>query len=177
MSAPDFYFAINAMFRHIHDRHGKAALVDYWQSLGREYYDGRAEAWKYGGPEAIAADWREYFSREPQAEVDVFAEPEAVTLDIRICPAIKHLRDQRRDIVPYFCEHCDHICGAMADRAGYDFQRDGGMGACRQRFIKRALPFLGAKLPTAWVNPDAETSGTTHPTPFTTGLRPETEEP
>ena len=33
MSAPDFYFAVNAMFRHIHDRFGKDELVAYWRSL------------------------------------------------------------------------------------------------------------------------------------------------
>ncbi|MDZ7620772.1 MAG: hypothetical protein U1E05_27530 [Patescibacteria group bacterium] len=136
MSAPDFYFAINAMFRHFHDRYGKDALVDHWRSLGREYYEGRAAAWRRGGPDAIAADWREYFSKEPQADVDVFRDPEAVTLDIRVCPAIKHLRDQGREAVPYFCEHCDHVSGAIAEQAGYRFRRTGGMGACRQRFVK-----------------------------------------
>ena len=67
MSAPDFYFAVNAMFRHIHDRHGKPALVDYWRSLGREYYAGAIQRWREGGPEAVAAHWRDYFAKEPQA--------------------------------------------------------------------------------------------------------------
>ena len=38
MSAPDFYFAVNSMFRYLHDRYGKSALIDYWRGLGREYY-------------------------------------------------------------------------------------------------------------------------------------------
>jgi hypothetical protein len=135
MSAPDFYFAVNAMFRHLHDRYGKDALVDYWRSLGREFYGRRSERWRDDGPEAVAADWREYFAKEPQADVDVCIEEGAVTLDVRVCPAIKHLRDCGRDIVPYFCEHCDHVSGAMAEQAGYGFQREGGMGACRQRFF------------------------------------------
>jgi hypothetical protein len=135
MSAPDFYFAVNAMFRHLHDRYGKAALVDYWRSLGREHYAQRNRRWREGGPAAIAADWRTYFAQEPQAEVEVIAAENSVTLDVRVCPAIKHLRDCGREIVPYFCEHCDHVCGAMAEAAGYEFQRSGGMGACRQQFL------------------------------------------
>jgi hypothetical protein len=135
MSAPDFYFAVNAIFRHLHDRYGKAVLVDYWRSLGREYYAGRNRRWREGGPEAIAADWREYFAREPQAEVEVVAQGDTVTLDVRVCPAIKHLRDCGREIVPYYCEHCDHVCGAMAEAAGYAFERRGSMGACQQRFV------------------------------------------
>ncbi len=137
MSAPDFYFAANAIFRHLHDRYGKAALVEYWRSLATEYYRGRIEAWKSGGLKAVAEDWRAYFALEPAVEVDVIFEENAVELIVRVCPAIRHLRNHGRDIVPYFCEHCDHTCGAMAELAHMDFQRAGGMGACRQRFVPK----------------------------------------
>lgn len=136
MSAPDFYFAVNAMFRHIHDQYGMSALVDYWRGLGRDYYRQRTERWKAGGAPAIADDWRKFFAEEPQAEVGVAVSGQDVELDIRVCPAIKHLRDQGREIVPYFCEHCDNVSGAMADEVGYAFERTGGMGSCRQRFVK-----------------------------------------
>lgn len=135
MAAPDFYFAVNAMFRHLHDRYGKPVLIDYWRSLGREYCARRIARWKEGGAEVIASDWRDYFAQEPQAGVDVRVDGGAVELDVHICPAIKHLRDCGRDIVPYFCEHCDHTCGAMAEAAGYAFERSGGMGSCKQRFV------------------------------------------
>jgi hypothetical protein len=138
MSAPDFYFAINATFRHVHDHYGKEALVDYWRSLGREYYRPRIASWRAGGPQAIADDWQAYFAHEPQAEVRVAADSDSAELDVQVCPAIKHLRQEGRDIVPYFCEHCDHVCGAMAEEAGYRFTRAGGMGNCRQRFTRSA---------------------------------------
>jgi hypothetical protein len=138
MSAPDFYFAVNAIFRHLHDQYGMEALVDYWRGLGREYYAKRCEKWRQGGPKTIADDWTEYFAREPQAEVAVTVQGDSVVLDVKVCPAIKHLRDHSRDIVPYYCEHCDHVCGAMAETAGCVFQRTGGMGACRQCFVPRS---------------------------------------
>lgn len=140
MSAPDFYFAVNAMFRYLNDRYGKEVLEDYWRSLGREYYALRTEKWREGGLDTVAEDWREYFSHEPGARVDVRKPDEnTVELDIRVCPAIKHLRDHQREIVPYFCEHCDHVCGAMAQSAGMRFERTGGMGSCNQRFVKLNL--------------------------------------
>jgi hypothetical protein len=135
MSAPDFYFAVNAMARHIHDRYGKAALIEYWRALGRDHYRDRTAAWRRG-PEAIAEDWRAYFAEEPGAEVEVRVEEDgAVGLDVKVCPAIKHLRACGREIVPYFCEHYDHVCGGMAENAGLRFERTGGMGSCRQRFV------------------------------------------
>ncbi len=135
MSAPDFYFAVNATFRHLHDRFGMAGLIAYWRALGQEYYRERAQRWQRGGPETLACDWRDYFAAEPGAQVDVSVQGDAVDLDVRVCPAIKHLRESGRGIVPYFCEHCDHVCGAMAETAGLAFERTGGMGACRQRFV------------------------------------------
>ena len=135
MSAPDFYFAVNAIARHIHDEYGKDVLIDYWRSLGREYYGPRADRWRTGGAEALAEDWRRYFLDEPHAVVKVAVDGGTVELDIQTCPAIKHLRDSGRDILPCFCEHCDHTCGAMAQAAGYRFERTGGMGACAQRFV------------------------------------------
>lgn len=140
MSAPDFYFAVNAIFRHLHDRFGKSALIEYWRRLGREYYSNRVESWKRGGADAIAADWAAYFAQEPGAVVIVERPAESVVeLDVRVCPAIKHLRESGREIVPYFCEHCDHVCSAMAEPAGFKFERSGGMGSCRQRFTRLSV--------------------------------------
>ncbi len=136
MGAPDFYFAVNSTARHIHDEYGMDVLIDYWRSLGREYYNQRSADWRDGGLPAIAEDWRQYFLEEPGAVVEVTVEDDAVQLDVRVCPAIKHLRDCGRDIVPYFCEHCDHTCGSMAEQAGYRFSRSGGMGSCHQTFSR-----------------------------------------
>ena len=91
MSAPDFYFAVNAIFRHIHDRYGRESLIAYWRGLGQEYYRGRVERWKGGDLETLAADWREYFAAEPQAKVVVAVVEGGVELDVKVCPAIKHL--------------------------------------------------------------------------------------
>jgi len=139
MSAPDFYFGVNEMARHIHDVYGKPRLIDYWRALGREHYRQRNTRWRAGGPQAVADDWRTYFDHEPNADVEVTRDGDTVTLDVRRCPAIHHLRASGRDIVPYFCEHCDHVCGAQAEAAGFRFARAGGMGACRQTFVKLSV--------------------------------------
>jgi hypothetical protein len=136
MSAPDFYFAVNAIFRHVHDTYGKEALIRYWTSLAHEHYADRSRRWAAGGPQALAQDWREFFSREPQADVTLTATGSTVLMDVVVCPAIKHLRDQHRDIVDYYCEHCDHVCGETARQAGYSHHREGGMGSCRQTFVQ-----------------------------------------
>lgn len=136
MSAPDFYFVNNAIFRHIHDRFGMSMLIRYWRQLGAEYYGPRASKWAAGEMADIASDWREYFSKEPQADVTITSSDCEVSIEVTVCPAIKHLRDNNREIVPYFCDHCDHITGAMAEIAGCRFERIGGMGSCRQTLTR-----------------------------------------
>ena len=59
-------------------------------------------------------------------------------LDVKVCPAIQHLRAHGREIVPCFCQHCHFISEAMAQPAGFTVRVEGGNGSCRQTFLRRA---------------------------------------
>jgi hypothetical protein len=142
VGAGDFYFVINATFRFIEKQFGLDALRRYWQELGSGYYAPVTAAWKRDGLPAVADYWRAFFQAEPGAEVQVDLTPEAVTLDVRVCPALKHLHGPGRNIVPRFCEHCYYVSEAAAAPAGLTVRVEGGNGACRQIFMRRdpALP-------------------------------------
>ena len=142
VGASDFYFAINATFRFILNRLGLEALRRYWTDLGAQYFAPVSLRWQSGGLPAIAAHWRAFFAAEPGAEVDIQEGTHSVTLHIRVCPAIKHLRDHGREIVPCFCQHCYFINEAMSASAGFTARVSGGNGACTQTFHHRsaALP-------------------------------------
>ena len=134
MSAGDFYFAINATFRFIHDTWGQEALIDYWTSMAQEYHSGLAERFRQGGLEEVHRYWSDYFAREPGGDVAVSLTDVGVEIDVRDCPAIRWLKDGGREIVPYYCQHCHHISTALADQAGLAFDLQGGDGTCRQVF-------------------------------------------
>jgi len=137
VGAADFYFAINATFRFIEKRFGREGLRRYWQELGASYYAPVTVAWKRGGLAAVADYWRAFFAAEPGAEVEVEVTGEGVTLEVRVCPAIKHLRAHQREIVPCFCQHCYYVSEAAAAPAGLTVRVEGGNGACRQTFLAR----------------------------------------
>jgi len=134
VGAADFYFAINATFRFIYERFGRAALHDYWTDLGSQYYRPVTIQWQQGGLPAVAAYWRDFFSAEPAAKVDVSPTEKAVTLQVYQCPAIHHLRLNKRDIFQDYCQHCYFVSQAMAQPAGMDVRITGGNGTCRQTF-------------------------------------------
>ena len=87
-------------------------------------------AWRAGGLPAVASYWRAFFAAEPGGEVEVRELPERVEINVRVCPAIRHLRAGNREIVREYCRHC-HILGeARAAEAGLQMRLSGGDGAC-----------------------------------------------
>ncbi len=137
VGAADFYFAINATFRFVLKKFGAEGLRRYWTDLGTRYSAPVTARWSAGGLPAVADYWRAFFAAEPGAEVEIRESPDAVTLDVRVCPAIKHLRAHGREIVPCYCQHCYFTGEAMAAPAGLMARVEGGNGACRQRFLRR----------------------------------------
>lgn len=134
VGAADFYFAINATFRFIRARLGEAGLHRYWNQLGMEYMTPVWQRWKAQGLSGIATYWRAFFDAEPGSKVKVKLEEKRVVLEVRICPAIRHLREHQREIVPDFCQHCYFVSEAAAQNAGYTMRLFGGNGSCRQEF-------------------------------------------
>ena len=132
VGAADFYFAINATFRFILERFGQDGLERYWTELGRDYMAPVARAWAEHGAEGVARYWREFYAAEPGAKVDARVVDDAAVLDVMACPAIAHLREHGREIVPSFCQHCYFSGNATAENAGMALRVQGGNGICRQ---------------------------------------------
>jgi len=137
--AADFYFAINATFRFIQSRLGVEGLRRYWTDLGRNYFTPVSKRWQERGFAGVAEYWRAFFAAEPGASVEVTESPDAVVLDVKVCPAICHLREHGREIVPCFCQHCYFVGEAMAEAGGLTVRVAGGNGACRQTFSRRKM--------------------------------------
>ncbi|MFC5457094.1 hypothetical protein [Prosthecobacter fluviatilis] len=133
----DFYFAINATFRFILRHRGEQALRSYWRDLGGSYYRPVSQNWAQHGLPAVADYWRAFFKAEPGAGVEVVESADEVRLEVTRCPAIHHLREHAREIVPQFCQHCHFVSEAIAAPAGLTARVCGGNGACTQRFFKR----------------------------------------
>jgi hypothetical protein len=138
VGAADFYLAINATFRFVLHRLGMEGLRRYWHDLGTRYYAPVSEQWKSHGLPAVASYWRAFFDAEPGADVDVTQTEDEVRLDVKTCPAIKHLRSQNREIVSCFCQHCHFVSEAIAAPAGLTVRVMGGNGSCTQHFMKQA---------------------------------------
>ena len=137
VGAADFYCAINATFRFICEKFSEDGLRQYWKDLGKNYFTPVSQNWARGGLSAVAEYWKAFFAAEPKADVEVISTKESVELNVKTCPAIKHLRDNQREIIPCFCQHCYFVSETIAEPAGLTVRIDGGNGSCRQVFLKR----------------------------------------
>ena len=137
LGAADFYFAINATFRFILNRYGKTGLINYWNDLGSQYFASVSCIWKERGLAGVEQYWRAFFAAEPGAEVDILSEKDYLMLKVRVCPAIRHLCDNKREPVSCFCEHCYYVNEAIAEPADLTVRVQGGNGRCQQTFFKR----------------------------------------
>lgn len=144
--AADFYFAINATFRFILNRLGIEGLRRYWTDLGKIYFAPVSQRWRDRGLAGVAEYWLAFFAAEPGASVAVTESADSVVLDVTVCPAIRHLREHQREIVPCFCQHCYFVSEAMAAAAGLTVRVTGGNGACRQMFSPRQASVPGQDL-------------------------------
>jgi hypothetical protein len=134
----DFYYATNATFRFLLARLGDDGWRRYLRDLGRDYFAPVNRAWRAGGLPAVAAYWRAFFAAEPGGDVEVRESPERVEINVRICPAIRHLRAGNREIVREYCRHC-HILGeARAAEAGLQMRLSGGDGTCVHTYATAA---------------------------------------
>lgn len=140
MAAPDFYFALDATFRWIEANWGAAGLRAYWEALGREHYAGLSERFRAGGLPAVAEHWEAFFAAEPGGEVEVRRLPEEVRIEVRVCPAVRHLRTHGREPMPRYCEHCTVVSQALGEAAGLAVRVEGGGGSCCQYFTLRGAP-------------------------------------
>ena len=128
--SPDFYYAINATFRFILQRLGPEGWRRYLGEMGRGYFAPVNRQWSEGGLPAVARYWRAFFAAEPGAIVEVVEHPDRVELQVRECPAIKHLRAGNREIVAEYCQHCYFLGAARAEASGLSMRVSGGNGAC-----------------------------------------------
>jgi hypothetical protein len=142
----DFYFAINATFRFILRHRGDEGLRSYWRDIGGSYYRPVSQQWAEQGLSGVAEYWRAFFKAEPGADVEVSESDAEVRLEVRGCPAIHHLREHGREIVPQFCQHCYFVSEAIAAPAGLTVRVCGGNGTCTQRFFKRTAETAAQKL-------------------------------
>ena len=105
--------------------------------MAREYFGDVVERFAKGGLKAVEEYWQEFFAAEPNGKVSMQRQGSEVIIEVQQCPAIKHLKANKRRIVDFYCQHCDVMNREMAEAAGLGFHMSGADGSCRQVFTRK----------------------------------------
>ena len=139
ISCTEFIPAYSTLFKYLHARGGKEAVVRFWESLSDEFLTNlRALASAKG-----LAGCFEYWSHTLTEEAADFR----MTLDeqngkfeieMRHCPSRGRLNEMK-SLVPYehYCEHCDVLYRRVLEPMGFKYNID--LSACEEARCKLTL--------------------------------------
>lgn len=127
-----FYPLILATFKFIERKYGYKVLQRYWRELAEEYYREEVLKFREGGISEWERFWKKYLSREPRAEFNIEKYKKEMHLHIKQCPAYYWLKEFKRRIPPWYCEHCRVMLTRMAEISGVEFTLKEENGSCLQ---------------------------------------------
>jgi len=140
ISCTEFIPAYSELFKYLHRRDGKQAVVAFWEFLSDEFLGNLRQLVEAHG---IRGCW-EYWSHtlnEEAADFTMELDEEAglFTIDMHACPSMGLLLSLEH-IAPYpdYCQHCDVLYRRVLEPLGYDCEAD--LSHCHEarcRFVVR----------------------------------------
>lgn len=136
ISCTEFIPAYNELFKFLHNKGGKQAVVRFWESLsdnflnnlrdlaGSKGLDGCFEYWSYTLTEE-AADFRMTLDEDKGV----------LEIEMRHCPSKGRLIEIEH-IEPYehYCEHCDTLYRRALEPLGFDYDIE--LSRCKDAICK-----------------------------------------
>ncbi len=137
---PDFHSSMNMGLKYVGEVHGEEALQAYLARYTKNVYVKTIDAMKKDAPGALEALIAATYRAE-HAEDAVRLENDGKTLSVtvRYCPAVRHLRKTGREVTPYFRYSTETVMQTLANEAGIRFEMlsyDEQTGAAAYRFTK-----------------------------------------
>lgn len=126
MTVQDFIVNYSATFQYLHDRFGKAAVIDLWEYLGEtgtELYDMVKEKGMDG--------YYQYFygekgtcTREDVIGGVYYNESGVLCEHVDCCPSVSELEARGKRPYRYYCEHCYWLYHKAVEENGFGFDVD-----------------------------------------------------
>lgn len=132
IACTDFIPAYSELFKSLHNRGGKDAVVKFWNYLSDEFLTNLRELATQKG---LRGCW-EYWSRtlnEEAADFEMVLDEDAgeFRIEMHRCPSMgKLLEMQHIEPYPDYCEHCDALYRRVLEPLGFEYDID--LSRCHQ---------------------------------------------
>lgn len=131
----DFHGALSCAFQFLEERYGRKALEKFLERVGRNCYKSLINGIKENGFSVLEEYWRRIFTLE-EGNFEIERDTNSITLKVRRCPAIIHLREVGYPIYKDFCIQTRIINNAIAREAGLECNVESSQeeACCIQKF-------------------------------------------
>jgi hypothetical protein len=140
----DFHRALNWALIYLADRHGEAAVREYLQEFAGKYYAPLQTALRQEGLAALEHHFSWIYAIEGgDVRIDRQTDPDSLTITVRQCPAVAHIRAGGDRVSPLFHLTSEAVNEAICRNTPYQsslIEYDPATGACRQCFTRRNQP-------------------------------------
>ena len=126
ISCTEFIPAYNELFRYLHDKGGKEAVVTFWQHLSDAFLDNLRDLAIRKGLAGCYEYWSQTLTEEAADFRMTLEKNETIfKIEMRYCPSkgrlleTDHIRNYE-----HYCEHCDVLYRRVLEPLGYDYNVD-----------------------------------------------------
>lgn len=137
---PDFHSSMNMGIHYLGENYGIDAVREYLARYTKNVYHKDIADIKENGLSAIKAKILDTYKKEKAEDaVSTILENGKLTVTIRYCPAVKHLKNTGREVSRWYLYTTETVMDVLANEAGYRFEMeayDEENGSARYSFSK-----------------------------------------
>lgn len=132
MLHPDFHISTDAAIKFVLGRYGEDMLKELFRRTAHLVYKDIHVSLMSGNPEPLVEHWDYYFKREG-GEFEIIRNGDEIILEVKTCPAVKHLISRHIKPEPCFCLQTSLLNEAFAEGTPFEITTEIlGTGVCRQ---------------------------------------------
>lgn len=109
----DFHGAISCAFQFLEEKYGKEVLARFLNHVGKNCYRKLIDNINNNGLLALEEYWRRIFTLE-EGEFEITLKEDSITLEVKKCPALSHLKATGYPIYKDFCLQTEVINNTIA---------------------------------------------------------------
>jgi len=135
--AKEFILAYNELFKFLHRKYGKKAVIDFWIYISDNFLKNLDEFVKEKGIAGMAEYWTHTLTEE-KAVYTMSVGPGYFEIFMKKCPSVGILNKKKVKKYPYYCEHCDVLYKRIIEKYGFVYKIqfiDREKGACKVRIL------------------------------------------
>jgi len=139
ISCTEFILAYNELFKFLHERYGKKAVIDFWVYISDNFLTNLERLVREKGMAGMAEYWTHTLTEE-KADYCMCAGKNYFKIYMKQCPSVGLLNKKKVKKYPYYCEHCDILYKRIIEKYGFSYEinfLDKDKGVCELKILKK----------------------------------------